>query len=75
MECGIFDVACWWDVIVIGVVNLFAAIPVPDVLTTQITLPAVIGFYADAAQFQEGMLIIFGAYGSRFLLRRIPVIG
>jgi hypothetical protein len=73
--CGIFEVTCWFDVVVMGVIGLFASIPVPDFLANDLTIPAGVSFFADAAQLPEGIAIVFGAYTARFLLRRIPVIG
>lgn len=55
------------------------AIPVPDWVSSASSglsnIPPGVVFFADFLQLPAGIAIILSAYGIRFLIRRIPVIG
>ncbi|WP_036537423.1 hypothetical protein [Oceanobacter kriegii] len=90
MECSILDFGChadafltllhdmflgFYSALLLGVVAVFAAIPYPDFLDSDVQLPAAIMYGADMFMLETGAQIIVTAYLTRFIIRRIPVIG
>ncbi|MAY15260.1 MAG: hypothetical protein CMI06_07980 [Oceanospirillaceae bacterium] len=66
-----------WDSILSGIASVFEAIPVPEFMLNvdSYTLPTSVSWAASAFQLDVGLGIIVSAYISRFILRRIPIIG
>ncbi len=74
----------WVLIEVFGVVctalgNILSAIPVPSWMSgasSQLgALPAGVLYFAQVMDFSFGLTVVASAYGIRFLIRRIPVIG
>jgi hypothetical protein len=68
-----------WAQILEGLAAVIAAIPVPDfVYQAQSAFGSLSGnilFFAQKFAFGEGVAMVLAAYGIRFLIRRIPLIG
>ena len=60
-----------------GMAAIIEAIPVPDFLTDigSLTIPPSVAWAASAFELQSGMAIIVTAYGLRFIIRRLPIVG
>lgn len=68
-----------WQKILEGLAAIIQAIPVPDFFNKAVnafsSLPPQVVFAFDVMQFDVGLPMILTAYGLRFLIRRIPIIG
>jgi len=68
-----------WAQILEALAAVISAIPVPDfVYQAQSAFASLSGnvlFFAQKFAFGEGVVMILAAYGIRFLIRRIPIIG
>lgn len=78
------DVLLWvprklWAELLDGLASLLTAIPTPDfVIQAQNAfgdIPANVVFFATKFAVPEGIAMALAAYGIRFLIRRIPIIG
>ena len=62
-----------------AIASILESIQVPSWATSTggflSAVPADVMYYAEPMNLGTGLGIIFGAYGVRFLVRRIPVIG
>ena len=68
-----------WAQILDALAAVISAIPVPDfVYQAQSAFASLSGnvlFFVQTFAFGEGVVMILAAYGIRFLIRRIPIIG
>lgn len=68
-----------WQWIVDGAVALLSAIPVPEWLSEVgdlwASLPDPVLFFMQSLALPEGMAIIGVAYVTRFIIRRLPIVG
>ena len=68
-----------WDTILDGLLEVLQAIPVPDFVNQAngafASISGNILFFANKFALGEGITMILAAYGIRFLIRRIPIIG
>lgn len=68
-----------WQKILEGLASVLNAIPVPDFFYQASGalsgFPPQLVFALDVLQFDLGLPMILSAYGIRFLIRRIPIIG
>ena len=80
----IVDFASWciekaWDLLCVGLAAVLSAIPVPtwlqDAPAVIGAMPASVAYVVQGLHLSEGIAIVVGAYGIRFLIRRIPLIG
>jgi hypothetical protein len=62
-----------------GLITLLQAIPVPQWLTDAPSvlsnLPPGVVYMCNLVQLPAGLVILLSAWGLRFLIRRIPIIG
>lgn len=62
-----------------AIIAVFNAIPVPDWAASGADIfsgvPSNVGYFVGPFDLPSGAAIIVGAYGIRFLIRRIPFIG
>lgn len=60
-----------------AVAGIFSLLPVPDFMQNvqSYTLPDSMAYYASAFEIPFGVGVIVSAYGIRFLIRRLPVVG
>jgi hypothetical protein len=67
------------DLLLMGFVNVIAAIPVPSWASSAGSMFSSVSdevwFFASVMQFDFGVTVVFSAYGLRFFIRRLPVIG
>lgn len=83
LAAWLLDVLLWvplkvWELFSDGLATVLEAIPVPDWLEGVdpfAGIPDGVVYFADALAFEQGLAIIFSAYGIRFLIRRLPFIG
>lgn len=67
-----------YEMLLIGLAAVVNAIPVPSWLAGAdpfASLDPGVAFFAQAFEIPAGVGIILSAYGIRFLVRRLPVIG
>lgn len=68
-----------WEWITDSIASAIEAIPVPDWMTNAGTsmsdIPTGVIWFANMVQLPAGIGIILAAYGIRFIIRRIPIIG
>ena len=68
-----------WAELLDGLASIVEAIPVPDFVSTAqsafASIPSSVLFFADKFAVAEGVAMILAAYGLRFVIRRIPLIG
>lgn len=68
-----------WQQILEGLLAVLNAIPVPDFVNQAqgafASLSGNILFFANKFALGEGIVMVLAAYGIRFLIRRIPIIG
>ena len=68
-----------WQQLLEGLAAIIQAIPVPSFVTQAASafssMPPQVVFVLDALQFDLGLPMVLAAYGLRFLIRRIPIIG
>lgn len=68
-----------WQQVLEGLAAVIQAIPVPGFVNQAAaafsSMPPQIVFVLDVMQFDIGLPMVLGAYGIRFLIRRIPIIG
>lgn len=68
-----------WQQILDGLLAVLNAIPVPDFVNQAqgafASLSGNILFFANKFALGEGIVMVLAAYGIRFLIRRIPIIG
>lgn len=68
-----------WEFIYQGAVEILKAIPVPEWLGSVgalwAAIPDSVLFFLQSFAIPEGLAIVGSAYGIRFLIRRIPIIG
>ncbi len=68
-----------WEWVLDQVAKAIEAIPVPDFFTQAksalSSIPPEVGYFVEPLNLGTGLSIIIGAYLTRFLIRRIPIIG
>ncbi len=68
-----------WELILDGLASVIESMPVPDFVSTASnafgSIPSNVLFFANFFALGEGIAMILAAYGIRFLIRRIPLIG
>lgn len=68
-----------WKELLSALAGILSAIPVPTWLQQiagfQDAIPSGVGYFLHILKVPQGLVIIMAAYGIRFLIRRIPVIG
>lgn len=90
-ECTVLDFGCHTDNLMIvlddlvqsiyeafltGLAAVLSAIPVPDALVSgTFTLPDGVLWFASVLEIDYGASVMVGAWITRFIIRRIPVIG
>ncbi len=80
----LYDVLMWvprklWDLLLSSLLAILEAIPVPDWLSNAggllSAIPGGVWWFASALEIGYGIGVVLAAYGLRFLIRRIPLIG
>lgn len=68
-----------WELLLDGLAAIIEAIPVPDFVNNASnafsSIPGNVLFFANFFAVGEGITMVLAAYGIRFLIRRIPLIG
>jgi hypothetical protein len=91
MECSALDFGChfswllgqlselWlylFDLVLQGMIAILSLIPVPSWATsTTLSLPDGVLWFAAALELPYGISVMTGAWVTRFIIRRLPVIG
>jgi hypothetical protein len=91
MECSGLDFACHavatWDIVLQGFKYIFGLllsslafvlsyIPVPSWMqNVSFSIPSGVLWFASALELPFGASVMAGAWGSRFIIRRLPFIG